>query len=288
MKRKEKGWRCFHPKLSLAAMPAEKKLHLHNAIGIFDSGVGGLSVLKAIRAALPQEDLVYVADSAHAPYGERSEDFITQRTLVLGEWLASQGVKAITIACNTATVVAAKRLRDSTQVPVIAIEPAIKPAAGLTRSGVIAVLATRQTVQSESVARLCELHGGGKKILLQACPGWVERVEAADLTSPHTLALLREVLAPLLAQGADTLVLGCTHYPFLRAAIQSIAGEGVQLIDPAEAVARELVRRLPEQPNAAMKNGQTYFFTTGNPEDVAPTLKRLWGEEARVQHLANT
>ncbi len=288
MKRKEKEWRCFHPKLSLADMPAENKLHLHNAIGIFDSGVGGLSVLKAIRAALPQEDLVYVADSAHAPYGERSEDFITQRTLVLGEWLASQGVKAITIACNTATVVAAKRLRDSTQVPVIAIEPAIKPAAGLTRSGVIAVLATRQTVQSESVARLCELHGGGKKILLQACPGWVERVEAADLTSPHTLALLREVLAPLLAQGADTLVLGCTHYPFLRAAIQSIAGEGVQLIDPAEAVARELVRRLPEQPNAAMKNGQTYFFTTGNPDDVAPTLKRLWGEEARVQHLANT
>ena len=287
MKRKEKEWRCFHPKLSLAAMPAENKLHLHNAIGIFDSGVGGLSVLKAIRAALPQEDLVYVADSAHAPYGERSEDFITQRTLVLGEWLASQGVKAITIACNTATVVAAKRLRDSTQVPVIAIEPAIKPAAGLTRSGVIAVLATRQTVQSESVARLCELHGGGKKILLQACPGWVERVEAADLTSPHTLALLREVLAPLLAQGADTLVLGCTHYPFLRAAIQSIAGEGVQLIDPAEAVARELVRRLPEQPNAAMKNGQTYFFTTGNPDDVAPTLKRLWGEDARVQHLAN-
>jgi glutamate racemase len=273
-------------------MPADSRSSLpsslHNAIGIFDSGVGGLSVLKAIRAALPQEDLVYVADSAHAPYGERSEDFITQRTLVLGEWLARQGVKAITIACNTATVVAAKRLRDSTQVPVIAIEPAIKPAAGLTRSGVIAVLATRQTVQSESVARLCELHGGGKKILLQACPGWVERVEAADLTSPHTLALLREVLAPLLAQGADTLVLGCTHYPFLRAAIQSIAGEGVQLIDPAEAVARELVRRLPEQPNAAMKNGQTYFFTTGNPYDVAPTFKRLWGEEARVQHLANT
>ena len=178
-------------------MPADSRSSLpsslHNAIGIFDSGVGGLSVLKAIRAALPQEDLVYVADSAHAPYGERSEDFITQRTLVLGEWLARQGVKAITIACNTATVVAAKRLRDSTQVPVIAIEPAIKPAAGLTRSGVIAVLATRQTVQSESVARLCELHGGGKKILLQACPGWVERVEAADLTSPHTLALLREV-----------------------------------------------------------------------------------------------
>ena len=129
------------------------------SIGVFDSGVGGLSVLRAIRAALPHEHLVYVADSGHAPYGDQSEAHITQRTLTVGNWLAEQGVKGITIACNTATVVAAKTLREQTHLPVVAIEPAIKPAVALTRSGVVGVLATRQTVQSAAVARLVELYG---------------------------------------------------------------------------------------------------------------------------------
>lgn len=254
------------------------------AIGVFDSGVGGLSVLRAIRDALPGEDLVYVADSGHAPYGEQSEAHITERTLTVGLWLAQQGVKAITIACNTATVVAARSLREQTHLPVVAIEPAIKPAVALTRTGVVGVLATRQTVQSDSVAKLCAQYGQGKRIVLQACPGWVELVEQADLHSPHTEALLRQFIEPVVAQRADTLVLGCTHYPFLRDTIQRLAGEGVTLMDPAEAVARELVRRLGDKLNT-QRHGSTRFFTTGDVAQVQRVVAHLWGDSATVQAL---
>jgi len=258
-----------------------------DAIGVFDSGVGGLSVLRAIRAALPHEDLVYVADSGHAPYGDQSEAHITQRTLTVGTWLAEQGVKAITIACNTATVVAAKTLREQTHLPVVAIEPAIKPAVALTRSGVVGVLATRQTVQSASVARLVELYGADKQVLLQACPGLVEHVERADLHSPETEALLRQFISPLLEQGADTLVLGCTHYPFLRDAMQRVAGAHVTLLDPAEAVARELVRRLddPRHFGPSSRPGSVQFFTTGDVAHTQHAVTHLWGRDASVQAL---
>lgn len=260
------------------------------AIGVFDSGVGGLSVLRAIRAALPHEHLVYVADSGHAPYGDQSEDYITQRTLTVGNWLADQGVKALTIACNTATVVAAKILREQTHLPVVAIEPAIKPAVALTRSGVVGVLATRQTVQSASVARLVALYGDNKRILLQACPGLVEQVELADLHSADTQALLQQFIQPLVAEGADTLVLGCTHYPFLRERIKQLAGDGVTLIDPAEAVARELARRLAD-PNAsagevlARGPGSVQFFTSGDVAQAQNVMSHLWDAPLTVHAL---
>jgi glutamate racemase len=257
------------------------------AIGVFDSGVGGLSVLRAIHAALPHEHLVYVADSGHAPYGDQSEAHITQRTLTVGNWLAEQGVKGITIACNTATVVAAKTLRDQTHLPVVAIEPAIKPAVALTRSGVVGVLATRQTVQSASVARLVELYGADKRILLQGCPGLVEQVERADLHSAETEALLRQFITPLIEQGADTLVLGCTHYPFLRDAIQRVAGEGVTLLDPAEAVARELARRLADSGalSTSTKQGSVQFFTSGDVAQAQAVMSHLWDAPLTVQAL---
>jgi glutamate racemase len=267
-------------------IPVQTPPRFANAIGVFDSGVGGLSVLRAIRSALPNEDLVYVADSGHAPYGDQTESHITQRTLTVGHWLADQGVKAITIACNTATVVAAHALREQTHLPVVAIEPAIKPAALLTRSGVLGVLATRQTVQSESVARLCAQYGKGKRIVLQACPGWVELVEQADLNSSHTQAMLRPFIEPLLAQGADTLVLGCTHYPFLSAAIHAITGPDVTLVDPAEAVARELVRRLANTLQTdASHPGTTRFLTTGDVLQVEQAVAHLWGHQAKVEGL---
>jgi len=258
-----------------------------DAIGVFDSGVGGLSVLRAIRDALPAENLVYVADSGHAPYGDQSEAHITQRTLTVGNWLASAGVKAITVACNTATVVAIRHLREQIDIPVVAIEPAIKPAANTTRSGVVAVLATTQTLQSESVARLCQEHGEGKRILLQACPGWVEAVEQADLDSPHTQALLRQCVEPLISQGVDTLVLGCTHYPFLRNTLQRIVGEQVVLIDPAVAVATELTRRLGNNRRTHAKTiGTTRFFTTGNVAHVQQVVSHLWGAAAIVESMS--
>ncbi len=266
--------------------PASASL-FQGTLGVFDSGVGGLSVLRAIHAALPNEHLVYVADSGHAPYGDQSEAHITQRTLTVGTWLAEQGVKGITIACNTATVVAAKTLREQTHLPVVAIEPAIKPAVALTRSGVVGVLATRQTVQSAAVARLVELYGADKRILLQGCPGLVEQVERADLHSAETEALLLQFINPLLAQGADTLVLGCTHYPFLRDTIQRIAGEGVALLDPAEAVARELARRLADNGSLSTDTGQgsVQFFTSGDVAQAQAVMSHLWGEPLTVHAL---
>ena len=258
-----------------------------NAIGVFDSGVGGLSVLRAIRAALPHEHLVYVADSGHAPYGDQTEAHITQRTLTVGHWLAEHGVKGITIACNTATVVAAKTLREQTHLPVVAIEPAIKPAVAITRSGVVGVLATRQTVQSAAVARLVDLYAADKRVVLQACPGLVEQVERADLHSAETEDLLRQFITPLLEQGADTLVLGCTHYPFLRDTIQRVAGECVTLIDPAVAVARELTRRLAESGHLSTHTelGRVAFFTTGDLAQAQHAVTHLWGEPVAVQAL---
>ena len=257
------------------------------AIGVFDSGVGGLSVLRAIRAALPHEHLVYVADSGHAPYGDQSEAHITQRTLTVGNWLAEQGVKGITIACNTATVVAAKTLREQTHLPVVAIEPAIKPAVALTRSGVVGVLATRQTVHSAAVARLVDLYGADKRVVLQACPGLMEQVERADLHSAETEALLRQFITPLLEQGADTLVLGCTHYPFLRDTIQRLVGAEVTLLDPADAVARELARRLAESGSLTTQAapGSVQFFTSGDVAQAQAVISHLWDAPLTVQAL---
>jgi glutamate racemase len=227
-----------------------------------------------------------VADSGHAPYGDKSEAHIIERTLTVGNWLAVSGVKAITVACNTATVVAIRHLREQTHIPVVAIEPAIKPAANTTRTGVVGVLATTQTLQSESVARLCLEHGEGKRILLQACPGWVEAVEEADLHSPQTEALLRQFVVPLMDQGVDTLVLGCTHYPFLRNTLQRIVGDDVVLIDPAVAVATELTRRLGNDRRMDEQHiGTTRFFTTGDVLHVQQVVAHLWGDGALVEAM---
>ena len=253
------------------ALPA-----LRGAIGVFDSGVGGLSVLRAIRTQLPDEHLVYVADSGHAPYGDKSPAHIVDRTLSVGLWLAQQGVRAITVACNTATVTAVQALRDRTQLPVVAIEPAIKPAAVLTRTGVVGVLATQQTIQSESVAKLVERFGQGVRFILQACPGWVDQVEQGKLDTPDTRAMVARDTEPLRSAGADVWVLGCTHYPFLTAVLRDCAGPSVQLLDPAQAVARELARRLPPAPSQTPKGVGLTFYTTGDVAQVGHVIDRLW------------
>jgi glutamate racemase len=260
-------------------------------IGVFDSGVGGLSVLRAIHAQLPHEALHYVADSGHAPYGDKSPAFIQERAEKVVGFLLSKGVKAVVVACNTVTGLSISQLRERfPMLPMVAIEPAVKPAVAQTRSGTVGVLATRNTVASPGLARLIEQHAQGVKVLAQACPGWVEFVERGEWDQPPAIEAVRQQVQPLLNQGADVLALGCTHYPFLRAAIEAVAGPGVQIIDPAPAVARELARRLATDhllATASQPQAPTIeLWTTGALEAVVPVVKRLWHSSPTSPHNA--
>jgi len=247
-------------------------------IGVFDSGVGGLSVLREIRRELPYENLLYLADSRYAPYGERPMPFVVERSRTIVDFLLAEGAKAIVVACNTATAVAVDALRVTFAQPIVAIEPAVKPAAASTRSGVVGVLATTNTLASAKFARLVDQYAGGATVLTQACPGLVEQVEGGELDSERTRVLVQRYVDPLLEEGADTLVLGCTHFPFLTHVIQEIAGPNVAVIDPAVAVARELRRRLHAAGSLSASNepGWEKFWTTGVNEEIAPVMSRLW------------
>ena len=207
-------------------------------VGIFDSGLGGLSVLRAVRAQLPAERVIYVADSRYAPYGERDDDFIADRTLAIGEWLVSQGAKALVVACNTATAQSIALVRERLAIPLVGVEPGVKPAALGSKSRVAGVLATQSTLRSARFQALLERHATGCRMLCQPGLGLVQAIECGDVGSPELLALLRGYLQPMLEAGADTLVLGCTHYPFLDAAIRSIVGDRMTLIDTGVAVSR--------------------------------------------------
>lgn len=256
-------------------------------IGVFDSGVGGLSVLRHIRAALPRESLLYVADSAHAPYGEKSPDAIRTRAERLSDFLIVSGAKAIVIACNTATAAAAAHLRARHALPIIAMEPAVKPAVAVTQSGVIGVLATTGTLQSAQFAALLEGFGQGVRVVTQAGHGLVEAVEQGALDTADTRALIESHLAPILAAGADTLVLGCTHYPFLRDTITQLAGPRLTLIDTGEAVARQLARRLQESALARGDQGEVFerFWTSGALARARGVMPKLWGAPIEVRAL---
>jgi glutamate racemase len=215
-------------------------------VGIFDSGLGGLSVLRAVRAQLPAERIVYVADSRYAPYGQRDDDFITDRTLAIGEWLVAQGAKVLVVACNTATAQSIAHVRERLPIPLVGVEPGIKPAALASKSRVAGVLATQVTLRSARFQALVERHAADLRVLCQPGHGLVEAVERCDVGSPELLALLRGYVEPMLDAGADTLVLGCTHFPFLDAAIRSLVGERMTLVDTSVAIARQLERVLDQ------------------------------------------
>lgn len=239
------------------------------SIGVFDSGVGGLAVLREIRAQLPTADLLYLADQAHLPYGARPLAEVRSLSQAITRFLLAQGAQAIVIACNTASAAALKHLRARhPAIPFVGMEPAVKPAALNTRTRVVGVLATPATFQGELFASLVERFAQGITVLPQTCPGLVEQIEAGDLDSPKTLSILRQSLTPLLAQGIDHLVLGCTHYPFVRPAIQAIVGPDVHVVDPAPAVARQVARVVNYElriANNELRTGQgrVEFFTTG-------------------------
>lgn len=256
-------------------------------IGVFDSGVGGLSVLREIRTLLPHENLCYVADSGYAPYGDKSQAYIVDRSEAIVRYFLSLQAKAIVVACNTATSMAVDQLRTWCPIPIIAMEPAIKPAALQTRSGVVGVLATSRTVSSNNVNRLIAEHGQGVKVILQACSGFVEQVEIGDLVGKSTRQLVEHHLTPLLAEGVDTLVLGCTHYPFLQKVIAEVAGEGVHIIDPSAAIAKQLMRKLSEQQrlNTSSEKGVLTILTSGNPVQSQMLISQLLEEPVSVSCL---
>ena len=250
-------------------------------IGVFDSGVGGLSVLREIHQLLPNEQLHYVADSGFAPYGNRSTEYILARCECIVRFFLDQKVKAIVIACNTATAVAVDQLRSWCPVPIIAMEPAIKPASLHTKSGKIGVLATEQTVISDKVGKLIAAHGQAIEIFLSSCVGFVELVEQGKLVGSETEDLVRSYVLPLINQGVDTLVLGCTHYPFLESVIQQVAGEHIQLIDPSPAIAQQLKRRLHHHQILASEDrlGQLVFWSSGDPVMAVQMITRLLSDQ---------
>lgn len=257
------------------------------AIGVFDSGVGGLSVLHHIRQILPNERLIYVADSAHVPYGDKSPAYIEARSLVLTRYLFSQGADAIVIACNTATAAAAHTLRVKfNKVPIIGMEPAVKPAVAASKSGVVGVLATVGTLESARFAALLEKYAGHVKIVTQGCPGLVEQVERGHLTEADTRKLIERYTAPLLAQGADTLILGCTHYAFLAPLIRDVVGADITLVDTGEAVARQVQRRIQiELPQRSSGTAGVEFITSGDAEQASRIMSVLWGEAVSASLL---
>lgn len=256
-------------------------------VGVFDSGVGGLSVLRALRHELPHEHFLYVGDSGCAPYGDRSPDFVTERAHTITNFLAQKGAKAIVVACNTATAVAVESLRARFRMPIVAIEPAVKPAASRTRSRVVGVLATTSTLSSPNIGKLLASYGSDVEFVIQPCPGLADQVEKGELASDDTRALVKRYVRPIVDRGADIVVLGCTHYPFLRPLIEDIAGTGVDVIDPATAVARELRRRL-EAAGLTHEHGSPgteQFWTTGAVEVVEPIVRQLWGRNVEVSAL---
>ena len=266
-------------------------------IGIFDSGIGGLTVLRAIRQLMPDEPMLYLADQAHVPYGSRSLDEVRQFSEAITRYLLEQGVRLIVVACNTASAAALKYLRSVfPAVPFVGMEPAVKPAAEYTRSRVVGILATPATFQGELYASVVERFAQGVKLLQDTCPGLVNQIESGALESCETRRILEDALRPMLEQGIDTVVLGCTHYPFVIPLIQQITGPDVRVIDPAPAVARQAQRLLIAgslfdldlrfEADQTVKSHQLlHFTTTGDAAQMESMLPGLIGEKARVEHL---
>lgn len=242
-------------------------------IGVFDSGLGGLSVLAALIEALPQADFAYFADTAHVPYGSKSEAQIQCRVLAIGDYLAAQGCELLVVACNTATAAAVQALRAAHPgLPVVGIEPGIKPAAQDSVSGRIAVLVTEATANSQRLKHLIRDHAGQVEVFVEPCPGWATHVEMLQLDDPALATDVRARIEPLLEQGVDRIVLGCTHYSFLAPLLREVVGTRAQLVDVAAAVARQ-TQRLAGR--LAQGGGRLQLHASAHPERLRAALPRL-------------
>ena len=245
-------------------------------IGIFDSGSGGLSVLREIRKVLPSAHYIYYADNAHCPYGEKSPEYIQDRARAISRLLIGRGAELIVVACNTATGAAIATLRAEFDIPFIGMEPAVKPAALGTRSGVIGVLATAGTLKASKYLNTKGLYQDDVRIEEHVGEGFVQLVERGELDGPEVERTVRASLQPLLDAGADRIVLGCTHYPFLRPVIERIAGPDVQVIDPAPAIAKQVLRVLGTcRPSA---------LSTGEDAPTTPSVELLSSGDPAILH----
>ena len=263
------------------------RLGANAPIGIFDSGVGGLSVLRAIRTQLPDESLIYCADSRYAPYGKRDDDFVADRALAIGDWLVAQGAKAVVVACNTATAQTIHLMRERLPVPLVGVEPGIKPAVASSLTRVVGVLATPVTLRSDKFRRLLAQHGGTCEFICRPGHGLVQAIERGETASPELDALLRGYLAPMLAANADTLVLGCTHYPFLDTSIRGIAGDYLNLIETGAAVARQLARLVQALGTQAGPGAPTAsrFYSTGDNAQLKALAQSLLHLDVPVERV---
>ncbi len=256
-------------------------------IGVFDSGVGGLSVLRCMREELPCENFLYVADSGFAPYGDKPAQYIEARAFAVTSFLKAQDAKAIVLACNTATAVAVAKLRSAFDIPIIGMEPGVKPAIAASQCKIVGIMATTETLKSEKFSLLVKRFGSECAIITQPCPGLAEQVERFDIRSKKTLHLLEKYVGAIVDKGVDIIVLGCTHYLFLARIIQEIAGEGVKVIDTGVAVAREVRRRLEaagilsDQSNTGVES----FWSSGEINSVQKIINQLWSSDALVKTL---
>lgn len=243
-------------------------------IGIFDSGVGGLTVYREVRSLLPRADVLYLADRGNAPYGERALDEVGAIAAACTRHLLEAGASTIVVACNAASAAALHQLRAQfPEVPFVGMEPALKPAAAITRNQVIGILATAATFQGELFASLRDRYATGLEVITRACPGWAQLVESGTVDGPVAQAEVERNLRPVLDQGADTLVLGCTHYPFLQQTIADIAGSQRPIIDPAPAVAAQVARVSPDTGGS----GRMAIHSTADPAATAAVIEKLTG-----------
>lgn len=258
----------------------------NNPIGIFDSGVGGLSVLREIRAQMPNEHLIYFGDQGHVPYGPRSMEQIQGFSEGITKFLLKHNSKIIVVACNTASAAALKHLRATfPDVQFVGMEPAVKPAAEKTQTGKVGVLATPATFQGALYASVVERFANGVELFQNTCTGLVNQIEKGELNSPATRAILEDALLPMLEKNIDTVVLGCTHYPFVIPLIEQIVGENVRVIDPAPAVAKQ-VKRLLDAGGMLNQNGDegtVRFITSGEADSVKRLLSTLLGIDSEVE-----
>ena len=256
-------------------------------IAVFDSGVGGLSILQCIAQQLPAENLYYVADTINAPYGEQTTEFIQQRLLAISQWLIKQNIKAMVIACNTATVNAIDFLRKHIPIPIIGVEPAIKPAVKISQNKRVALMVTKATSQNARFLKLIDQHKHNAQVFIQPCPGLVDLIEQGQQAKPQCQQLLKHYLQLIINNKVDTLVLGCTHYPLVLPEIMAICGNNIKVMETAKPVTEQLKRQLISHQLLASNHltGHVSFYSSNGNDAQQVLFEQIWTKPVKLSTI---